>query len=50
YKLYTGSIENNVVSGVSPLEGICDEVQRVSLIQSGHYSRTVLTATHELGH
>ncbi|KAL3892114.1 hypothetical protein ACJMK2_004351, partial [Sinanodonta woodiana] len=35
---------------VSPIAGVCDEVDQVSLIQSKHYFRTVITATHELGH
>ncbi|KAL3892106.1 hypothetical protein ACJMK2_004343, partial [Sinanodonta woodiana] len=48
YELYTDSIENHLISGLSDVKGVCDEVARASLVQSGHYSRTVLTATHEL--
>ncbi|KAL3892101.1 hypothetical protein ACJMK2_004338, partial [Sinanodonta woodiana] len=50
YGLYADSIENNGLSGLSPYNGVCDEIKKVSIIQSTHYSRTVLTAAHELGH
>ncbi|KAL3892129.1 hypothetical protein ACJMK2_004366, partial [Sinanodonta woodiana] len=33
-----------------PTAGVCDDDTKSSLIQSKHYSKTVLTATHELGH
>ncbi|KAL3892130.1 hypothetical protein ACJMK2_004367, partial [Sinanodonta woodiana] len=33
-----------------PVAGVCVDAKKVSLIKSKHYYRTVLTATHELGH
>ncbi|KAL3892117.1 hypothetical protein ACJMK2_004354, partial [Sinanodonta woodiana] len=50
YEMYKGSVDNTVISGVSPVAGVCDVDQKVSLVQAGHYSRSVLLATHELGH
>ncbi|KAL3892110.1 hypothetical protein ACJMK2_004347, partial [Sinanodonta woodiana] len=50
HELYAGSIQNSGITGLSPLKSVCDEIQKVSIIQSTHYSRTVLTAAHELGH
>ncbi|KAL3892142.1 hypothetical protein ACJMK2_004379, partial [Sinanodonta woodiana] len=50
YDLYKDSIDNNVINGLSPVACVCDEVNKISLIQSRHYSRTVIAAAHELGH
>ncbi|KAL3892140.1 hypothetical protein ACJMK2_004377, partial [Sinanodonta woodiana] len=50
YELYTGSIDKNLISGISPIAGVCDAVKKISLILSTHYYRTVITAAHELGH
>ncbi|KAL3892123.1 hypothetical protein ACJMK2_004360, partial [Sinanodonta woodiana] len=46
YELYRCSIDEKSISGVSFVGRVCDEVEKVSLIQSKHYARTVLTASH----
>ncbi|KAL3892098.1 hypothetical protein ACJMK2_004335 [Sinanodonta woodiana] len=35
---------------MSFIRGVCDLGLRTSIIQAGHYQRTVQAATHELGH
>ncbi|KAL3892120.1 hypothetical protein ACJMK2_004357, partial [Sinanodonta woodiana] len=50
YEMYKDSIDKSGIGGVSPIAGVCDVNDKVSLIQSKHYYRTVMTATHELGH
>ncbi|KAL3854136.1 hypothetical protein ACJMK2_013414 [Sinanodonta woodiana] len=50
HDMYTFSVANNTIGGISHDGGVCDTGDRTSVVQTDDYVRTVSAAAHELGH